>query len=461
LTRAEGNFDSLGQNERIYHWLRTTPRLSISDDVRVTAQIDVPEGFLLGQETRGVQAADPDYAERQPFGIEPRWLYLEWITEAGTVSIGQQPSHWGLGIWANDGDHPTLFGDYFGGDKVERIMFVTRPGGSATHVHLGAAADVVFEDDRAALTDGDLALQATAMAYYAKRGDFLGFYGQYRHQRSEPEQPRPGEVNESLDLIAIDSAGMFNAKLPGSEGFVFGGYEAIYALGWAERSPAVGSGVERNLDVRQAGAASRVGAVFTKGASDDRWGYLVLGFEWGWASGDDNPLDATVRRLAFDPNYNVGLILFDEVLAWKSARAGTIARTSAAQGVGISPDDIVSNGAVFGATYLNPTIVYRPLRALDLKAGVLVAHATADVVDPTKVAVQNRFSNWDGGPATSRDLGVELDAGIEYRAPLEHGMNLELGVQGGVLFAGNAFDTRTGRSLGTQSLLALRAGFQY
>jgi hypothetical protein len=189
---------------------------------------------------------------------------------------------------------------------------------------------------------------------------------------------------------------------------------------------------------------------------------LVLAVEWGWASGDADPSDGVTTRFRFDPNHNVGLILFDEVMAWKSARSATIARDpSLAQRGILQIEEFSSNGSIFGATYLNPTVVYRPVRQVDLKAGAVIAQATADFVDPTRLVLDGRFVNFDGGTPSARDLGVELDAGIEYRAPLEHGMGLGLGAQGGVLFPGKAFDSADGRRLPTQYLGVLRLGFQY
>jgi hypothetical protein len=146
-------------------------------------------------------------------------------------------------------------------------------------------------------------------------------------------------------------------------------------------------------------------------------------------------------------------------MAWKTARAASI---GAAQGLPErDAERRATNGAVSGATYLNPTFVYRPVRELDLKAGVILAHATSDVVDPTFVDLQARSVNFDGGDPTARDLGLELDAGVELRVPLEHGLGFEVGAQAGVLFPGAAFDDRHGRGLPAQWLALLRAGLQY
>jgi hypothetical protein len=205
-----------------------------------------------------------------------------------------------------------------------------------------------------------------------------------------------------------------------------------------------------------------VGALTTSGVGDDRWGDFVASLEWGWAQGDADPNDGVNHRFRFDPNHNVGLLMFDEVLAWKTARAASIAQDpnlSARPAPGV--DLLPSNGAIFGATYLNPTILFRPVKPLDLKLGAVIAQTTADFVDPVRVSTGGEFVNYDGGDPRSHDLGIEIDGGIEYRLALDYGMTLEMGVQGGVLFPGNAFADGTGNKLDNQYIGVGRLGLQY
>ena len=55
-----------------------------------------------------------------------RWLYGEWKSPIGVFRLGQMSNHWGMGLLANDGDHPSLFGDYRGGNLVEQVLFATK-----------------------------------------------------------------------------------------------------------------------------------------------------------------------------------------------------------------------------------------------------------------------------------------------------------------------------------------------
>jgi hypothetical protein len=225
--------------------------------------------------------------------------------------------------------------------------------------------------------------------------------------------------------------------------------------------------------VRAFGAAARIGGVprayapitKTYGILDPvTYGDVVGQFEVGYASGDADPNDGTEKRFSFNPNYKVGLVLFDEVMRWQTARAATAAMDPLLQN-GNRPtpgvDLLPSNGGVFGAQYINPTMIVRPRRWLDLKAGMVVAQTTADYVDPYRVAVNGAYTNYRGGNPRRHDLGVELDAGIEARIPLEYKMTLALGAQGGVLFPGGALANDIGETMKAPWLAIGRVGLLF
>ncbi len=476
--------DSLGQTVRGYHWLRVTPRLQLGDKLELVGQVDIPYGYFAGEETRFVDTAEDPFNNRDALRIAPRWLYLQWTSPIGLFRVGQQPSYWGMGIIANDGDHPTLFGDYINGSIVERFLFATKPGGRDSKFNLALAGDIVFEDNNANLRDDEFAAQGIVAAVYRDKDpspstdpavNSVGLYLVYRHQQQEAvalQDPRQvgvpiREFDETLDVFVVDSAGSLNVKVPGSRAHVFGAYEIAYLHGKTDIFRTIETTLNnRREDVRALGAAAKIGAVATRGSGEDRWGEFVASVEWGWASGDADPNDGEVTRFTIDANHNVGLILFDEILKWKTARAAANAQdpdlvNRPAPGVQLLPSD----GGIFGATYVYPTFVYRPVPQLDLKTAVVIAQTSADFVDPVRVATDGRFLNYDGGTATSHDLGVELDAGIEYRLQVGHGLGVQLGAQGGVFFPGNAFNgvdlTGNPTSMGTQYLGVARLGLQY
>jgi hypothetical protein len=160
----------------------------------------------------------------------------------------------------------------------------------------------------------------------------------------------------------------------------------------------------------------------------------------------------------------VGLLLFDEVMRFQTARAASAAQDPLlANATRPTPgtDLLASNGGVYGAEYVNPTVIVRPRRWLDLKGGMVIAQSTADVVDPYRLALSGKYVNYRGGDPKSHDLGVELDAGVEARFPLDYGMKITLGAQGGVLFPGAALANAAGDRMKVPWIVVGRVGFLF
>jgi hypothetical protein len=463
--------DSLGQNNFAYHWLRITPRFQIKDTVEFVGQIDVLTGLVLGDLAHD---DGPDQTPRNTYNgfsnVQPRWLYVQWNSPIGVVRVGQQPSHWGMGILANDGDHPSLFGDYRYGDISERVLFATKPFGKASAFTVAAAGDLVYRDAQADITQQNYAAQAILLAEYEKGRNQLGLYGVYRHQwRNETSEPSSPYL-ETINVGIIDAAGRFAVAVKGTEAYLFGAGEGAVIFG--------GTNEERSIDqvqngtltqIRSYGGAAAVGVVHVahcdcKRESEDLriFGDVVGQIEVGYASGDANPVDDTEKRFTFNPNHKVGLLLFDEIMRFQTARSAVALADPLLQNRATPGSNLLaSNGGVFGAEYINPTVVYRPVRWLDLKAGVVLAEASADVVDPYRVATQGSYVNYLGGSATSRNLGIETDGGFEVRIPLDHGITIALGAQGGVLFPGAALADALGQTMKTPWIALGRLGFLF
>jgi hypothetical protein len=469
--------DSLGQNNFINHWLRITPRFQIKKNLEFVGQMDVLTGIVAGDLAHDTSADQTPRDSTNGFSnVQPRWLYLEWQTKYGVLRAGQQPSHWGLGIVANDGDHPSLFGDYRYGDISERVLFATRPAGRDSPFTVAVAADVVYRDNYAILTHGDDAYQGILAATYERNAHEVGLYGVYRHQQhAQTSDESYYPYDDTIDVGIIDLYGRFIEPVPGSDAFVFGAGEVATYLGSTndERSAAQALSGERTA-IRAYGGAVQLGVVHQAHCScvraspsaqqDPSFGDIVGQVEVGYASGDANPYDDVEHRFTFNPNHKVGLLLFDEIMRFQTARAATaaqdplLANSSRPQpGANLLP----SNGGVFGAQYVNPTVVIRPRRWLDLKGGAVIAMATADVVDPYRLATQGAYVNYLGGDPKRRDLGVELDGGFETRTHLDYGFVLTLGAQGGVLFPGGALANAAGETMKTPWIFVGRAGLLF
>ncbi|XXY52672.1 hypothetical protein WME91_16205 [Sorangium sp. So ce269] len=471
---------TLGQNQYIAHWLRLSPRLHYKDKASLIAQIDVVRGLLAGDVTRHVEQVRDARAALTWYDVHPRYLYLEVPSTIGVFRLGQQGAHWGMGLVANDGERASLFGDYERGSLVERVLFAATPMGPSGPLVVTVAGDLVFEDSAADLLgndvegqdegEGDRALQAVVSALWRARRGEVGIYGALRRQaRERRAKTSLAQFTEAFTAGVIDVAGKFNAPVPGGGAHVYGELEAAVVLGSASFTPSgptppsSAAAQRAPVAMRSAGGAVTLGAVHVAGRGRrpaERWGRVVTEVEAGYASGDDDPRDGVARRFTFDPSHNVGLLLFDQVLAWKTARAATIAereRFAATPEPGIR--SLPSKGGVFGAAYVNPRIVVRPARWLDLKAGAVIAETTADLVDPYGIPrAGGGLPNYDGGDRRRHDLGVELDLGVDARIAMGRLVTIQLGTEAGAFFPGGAFDDAAGTELPDQYLLTLKLG---
>ncbi|HEY6098478.1 MAG TPA: TIGR04551 family protein, partial [Anaeromyxobacter sp.] len=134
--RARGNTGTLATaNMR----LRLEPTLNVSEYVRVRAQVDVLDNYVMGSSAGPLfdlpgspypvpfygssRALDPNDPTSDRAAILPKRAWAEVQTPVGLLSFGRMPSHWGLGILANDGSG--LDQDY--GDTVDRLQFAIAP----------------------------------------------------------------------------------------------------------------------------------------------------------------------------------------------------------------------------------------------------------------------------------------------------------------------------------------------
>ena len=248
--------------------------------------------------------------------------------------------------------------------------------------------------------------------------------------------------------------------MPGRAGELFGEYEAIYAVGdVSEPTALAGRGGDRA--VVGLAAATRVGLALERTENYRRFAHLVASLEWGMASGDADPTDDELHRFVINGNHGVGLLLFSELMRFKTSRAQALLE-------GVDPAagrarvfGLATRGGVAGATYLNPVLLLRPTPDLTLKLGGVVASTTTNVVDPSRLARSGARENFDGGSPLGRSLGSELDVGGELSVPLDPPMQLRLSIEAAVAFPGSAFDDAEGHGLGTQAISTAGLGLTF
>ncbi len=432
---------TLGQE--MYGWgrLRATPALTFPS-VAIKAQFDVMTGMIFGDSSVGVDAAVEPRMREAPsgpagesgelVGIRPfdlRRLYVEWDTGYGILRAGQQASQWGLGLLANGGDADQVWGLNRYGDLVERIAFATKPLNTVTETFLRdlivvAGGDLVYRDHLADLWEGDLAWQGIFALLYKEDRNSAGVYVAYRNQTFDD--------GDTLEVVAVDGAFDWLFDLAPSW-YLQVAAEGVAVMG----STDVARSIQRDShDVQQLGGAVRAAVKYL----DTFTGQI----EFGAATGDSNTLDGQLLRFTFDPDYNVGLLMFEELLAWQTARAATMGGSP--ELVGEPPpglDLLPTNGGVAGALYVNPTVRYRPCDWFDGALGVLWGYATSDLVSPFEQKVSGAPRNYVGGDSGRRNLGTEIDLALNFHVPLRM-VALRAGIQAGYLFLGEAFADASG-----------------
>lgn len=449
--------EELGQNYWGEQWLRLRGRAGLVDHpggptrvapfLSLVGELDLLFGVAVGDLAQGTGPAAWGRDSYGYPGIRLRHLYLEWRSPIGVFRLGQMGFRWGLGIVANDGETPPPFGDYRYGDLVRRLLFATRPLGESSPLTLAISGDWVAWDLTADFerpcpnrqgTCGDLAFQGVLAAYYEENDNQIGGYVAYRTQKNYQ--------NDFLDVFVADVFARWHVNEP-SGGRILVAAEAALFYG---QTSITRTAIRPQTDVQQFIAAAQLGRVSTE---------LDVIVEGGYASGDSNTEDGVERRGTFDPDHRIGLVMFPEVLAAQTARSAFLAQNEdtfgrPARGAELLP----SNGGVSGAFYLFPYAMFRPNEWLELRLGGVLGWATSDVVDPYRQRAESRSVNYRGGDPRRRDYGVEVDASIRAHIPLTDLVRIDIGLEGGLLFPGAAFNDENGQRMGEVGLARARFG---
>jgi len=347
------------------------------------------------------------------------------------AGAGLMTSHWGLGLVANDGTRrwtpgSARFVDPRSGDRVLRGFAgigLSRSLGMA--VTLGA--DSVVGDD--ILLDGDDATQVVgALRLGVGKRHGGGVYVVRRSQNAAN--------GSSFDVWAIDATARTSLRVGNGRLDLAG--EVVSIIGDTTLAPTMEYPVH---DIRQFAAAARASY------SMDTWGTVVDAL---FATGDANFDNDTQTAFKVDPRYEMGLLMYRQVLAGHTGRG--VATASNLDLVGMPSPDIerfATRGSASNTIAVFPRAWWRPASQLEFYGGPLIALAATDVADPFNSRINGGTPRnaLDGNPG--RYLGTEFDLGARWQRDMNGGRRLSVGVEGGVLVPGNALRDATGKSMGT------------
>lgn len=423
---------------------RLEPTVNVTEQVRVKAQLDIfdnmvmgstPEGYYINNaggaggaagRSQDVPIAFASRSQVAPIAgvnslygsINAKRAWAEVRTPFGELRFGRMPSHWGLGMFVNNGD--CLDCDY--GVNADRVMFATKLWGHFfafmwDWVATGPTTQIIGPQ------------QGQGVFYNA---DTLDDVSQWILALGKMDKPE--ELKEKLDQGKI----VFN----------YGGYFVYRQQDWDQTGPVQPTGntyqsLQGTINPRHAKAfipdiwlrlnwkklhmeAEGAMVVGTIGNLSDVFGAQLKGatsilsggfvvkadykllhdalkifLEVGYASGDDAedpngnvnfklatlaPVNNHIGRFAFDPDYHVDLILFRRIL-----------------------------GTVNNATYFKPGVSYDIVDNFGARVDLMYAMANRPVAYP----------------GNSYNLGLEIDASIMYKNEEE---GFYAGLTYGVLF---------------------------
>ncbi|HVV88811.1 MAG TPA: hypothetical protein VHE35_37465 [Kofleriaceae bacterium] len=440
--------------------------------------------------------------------IQLKRAWVQFSVPVGLMRVGRMPSHWGMGLLANGGGTGWLdpetpkgepqrrvldnyfdddFGDNHFGSTADRILFITRPitiyktiakkGKVENPLIVGYAYDKLSESPLLPYEGLERKFRPFGQQGFISRGasddvnehvalaiwnepDWdkksfqdelrLGLYGVLRLSREGSTQPSvltdPNAVCGTFDgepykcqdtgskvwILDLWWRIRYGHLFTEGEGYQIGG-KTFGGVPFPTRNQL------KEADIN-AGVA-RVGWLTNK------WDALL---ELGHASGDDVLEDEHFKQRAIHPDFNVGLILFEETLRELTARVYGIPFFSNENPQGAL--GLMSNGGVINANYVFPRFKWRPtpVARTELVGGFLAAWV--DTLATNGVALFRACSGANGSCAPdetdSKFLGWEVDAAARaYFAG-----QMRFSVETGYLRYGKALKTQLPEANGSFTL---------
>lgn len=417
--------------------VRVTPEIRFKG-FGLVGEADTASGAIIGipsEQLVGDRVPYPKIA-----ALDLRKLYLEYRWASGAFRVGLQTQSWGLGMLANDGARDPEAGDFgqqqFGNTTYRALMSV-RPffglGGAWRAVETAFAADLINRDNFGEFARGDRAFQGVLALRFNKDADNqLGIYGVYRNQRNV----NVSDGGKATDVVVIDAAGRWEFFKRRNRVLKVG-FEALTINGTTTQARNENAAL---LRVQQFGAAAKVSYRINR---------LTLLADWGFASGDQNPQDDRIENFRFDRDFKVGLVLFDQVMAYQSARSGV--RASDRNLVGVPPEgaDLLGTaGSITGVWYLFPRVKYGLFDWLDVYGGPLFAFSTARLADPFNTRIGGGTAVNPVGGRPGLYMGTEIDLGVQARYRPIPELLLTATGEGGLFLPGDAYNLPSGVPMG-------------
>lgn len=459
----------------IEHRLRLDGTVDYQDKVRIIVSADALDGVLWGdngtydeepQPQSGTNvnarnpnvtvpcvtyqgAGDPLTSDAYGYGLcagDPirfRRVYGEVTTPIGLLRVGRQPVTTGNNIQAVTGDgRANRFGFAREGNTVDRVIFGTKPLEG-----LKPKGERDLSPDRGLLT---------ALGYDHWANDTARLFSDNVHAIFGAVNFKQDEyrLGTDLDLLGYFAhrfelenetrVNTLGARAISRFGPVYVGLEMALNLGQTrevtQAYETITNDPPTDQTIRQFGARA-------VGRFDQKFWSAYL--EVDYASGDGDPNARTdLTNFTWAPDMNVGLLMFEHVLHFQTARAAAAAvEVLSRLGADSFPAETVNTrGSFTNAIAIFPQADFRPHEDVLFRGGVLMAWAPELVVDPVAsllardgVTIEDDLVNYAGGEP-GHYYGTEIDLRAQWRFLQHFAADLE----GAVLFPGDAFEDENG-----------------
>ncbi len=449
-----------GWASTMQHRLRLHPVVSYEDDTKVQLEIDALDDVVWGDNASlaatSLFAGSPsetDIDGQQSSSLRLNRVWMEFPVPIGLVKMGRQPSHWGLGLLANDGDgFDDSFGENHYGATYDRVLFATRPlavaqgimgkPDSGLPLFVAVGIDRLVEDPLhqyygyacdPGLSQGDADFDSRCDSDGDGVTDLDHSYS--NDERTSDQRgddwwaDQVDDVHEMIYVLVFKGDELEIAGAPGQ--LVTGAY-VVHRKQQETDSNVLILDYYLNAEVRGVLAQfegltiqGTTSAITLPGSYDpygelvnplykeaDIWGYVgrlgyendlhTIMFETGFASGDDYVADEAFTGRPLHADFNAGLLIYEEILA----RVTAATWTEGAEG-------LWSKGGVYNSRYIFPQMTFRPMKNTEIIGGWLMAWphkpdgsrilcAPGDDVDCAETK------------ATAKALGWEADLAIKH-----------------------------------------------
>ena len=405
---------------------------------------------------------DPDSYGPILVGIEPiriNHVYGEVLLPFGILRVGRQPISFGAGMNLHDGSRVNRWGTSRFSASADRFLFATKvseavrmiiegedytPDRSLDDgVFLALGYDMAVQDDLTVVSD-DLHQVVSAVQWKAEAPGWFGWdWKSFLFQVVFGARFSDAFDTEVFAIPATLEFEVGPVHFLGEFVCIFGHTREVSEGMQALREKDEAKRVVRDQDLLMFGA--RV-------VTDVTVGPVTLTFELDYASGDADPRDeTTLTTYNFARDMNIGLLLFEHVLAFETERSAHVGiRNLSNIGSDSFPlTELRSQGRFHNAIALFPQVVYRPFDSLHIRLGVLAAWSAEPVVDPILTLlsedgerIDDDAVNWHGGKP-GRYYGTEIDLQLEWRFRDFFIWTVEAAV----LFPGDALQDEAGQAV--------------